>query len=211
MKEIKVKVYNFEGKEVGTEILDPILFNTKLNKELVQQVLVTQQANSREAIAHTKGRSEVRGGGKKPWKQKGTGRARHGSSRSPIWTGGGVTFGPIASRNFSKRINKKAKQKALAMVLTDKVVNNHLIVLESYNLPQAKTKLFKQILDKLPGKDKKKLIVTKGAEENIVLASKNLGEVSTINYGSLNIIDLLKNKYLFINKELLGRIKKHYL
>ena len=210
MKEIKVKIYNFEGKEVGDEILDPTLFNVDLNKELIQQVLIFQQANSRDVIAHTKGRSEVRGGGKKPWKQKGTGRARHGSTRSPIWIGGGITFGPTSSRNFSKKVNKKAKKKALAMVLTDKVVNNNLVVLESYNLPQPKTKLLKQALDKLPGKNKKKLLVTKNAEENVVLASKNLDKVKTINYGSLNIVDLLKNEYLFINKELLEKIKKHY-
>ncbi len=210
MKEIKVKIYNFEGKEVGDEILDPTLFNVDLNKELIQQVLVSQQANSRDVIAHTKGRAEVRGGGKKPWKQKGTGRARHGSSRSPIWIGGGITFGPTSSRNFSKKVNKKIKKKALAMVLTDKVVNNNLVILESYNLPQPKTKLLKQALDKLPGKNKKKLLVTKNAEENVVLASKNLNKVQTINYGSLNIIDLLKNEYLFINKELLEKVKKHY-
>ena len=210
MKEIKVKVYNFSGQEVGSEILDSFLFNTKLKKELVEEVLRAQQANSREAIAHTKGRAEVRGGGKKPWKQKGTGRARHGSSRSPIWTGGGVTFGPTASRNFRKRVNKKVKQKALAMVLTDKVAHNNFIILESYNLPQAKTKLLKQALDKLPGKSQKKLIVTRGGEENIVLASQNLEKVNTINYGSLNIRDLISNKYLFITKELLERVQKHY-
>jgi len=210
MKEIKVKVYNFEGQEVGNEALDSALFNTELNKELLQQVLIAQDANSREAIAHTKGRAEVRGGGKKPWKQKGTGRARHGSSRSPIWSGGGVTFGPTASRNFSKRVNKKVKRKALAMVLTDKAINNNLIVLESYDLPQAKTKTLKLALNKLPSKDQKQLIVTKGAEENIVTASQNLPKVNTINYASLNIRDLLKNQYLLITKELLERVKKHY-
>ncbi len=210
MKEIKVKVYNFEGQEVGNEALDSALFNTELNKELLQQVLIAQDANSREAIAHTKGRTEVRGGGKKPWKQKGTGRARHGSSRSPIWSGGGVTFGPTASRNFSKRVNKKVKRKALAMVLTDKAINNNLIVLESYDLPQAKTKTLKLALNKLPSKDQKQLIVTKGAEENIVTASQNLPKVNTINYASLNIRDLLKNQYLLITKELLERVKKHY-
>ena len=109
MADLKLKIYNFEGKEVGTETLDPKLFGVEINPVMVQQMVVAQQKNARAPIAHTKGRAEVRGGGKKPWRQKGTGRARHGSSRSPIWSGGGITFGPTSKRNFSVKINKKVK------------------------------------------------------------------------------------------------------
>ncbi|RJR10314.1 50S ribosomal protein L4 [Candidatus Parcubacteria bacterium] len=211
MADIKVKLYDFSGKEIGEEKLDPKLFGVKLNPEIIQEVVVAQQKNSREVIAHTKGRSEVRGGGKKPWRQKGTGRARHGSIRSPLWIGGGITFGPTRERNFSVKINKKLKQKALAMALSDKVANNKLVLLESYNLPEAKTKLLQGAFSKLPNKSKSTLVVTKSAEENIVRASKNLPKVDTINYGSLNLVDLIKKEYLVINKELLKKVSEHYI
>lgn len=211
MADIKVKLYDFQGKEAGTEILEPKLFGVEVNPEIIHEMVVAQQKNSRDVLAHTKGRSEVRGGGKKPWRQKGTGRARHGSIRSPLWIGGGITFGPSKNRNFSVKINKKTKQKALAMVLSDKVANDKLILLESYNLPEAKTKSLLSALSKFPSKDKSILIVTKNAEENIVKAAKNLPEVNTINYGSLNLVDLLKNEYLLINKELLKKVSEHYI
>ena len=210
MADLKLKVYNFEGKELGTQNLDPKLFGVEINPVVVQQMVVAQQKNAREPIAHTKGRSEVRGGGKKPWRQKGTGRARHGSSRSPIWTGGGITFGPTSSRNFSVKINKKVKAKALAMVLTDKVANDKVILLESYNLPDAKTKMLVAALDKLPVKDRSVLIATKSAEENIVTAAKNLPKVDTTYFGSFNVVDLLKYEYLVINKELLQKVTELY-
>ena len=174
-------------------------------------MVVAQQKNTRQAIAHTKGRAEVRGGGKKPWRQKGTGRARHGSSRSPIWSGGGITFGPTSKRNFSVKVNKKVKQKALAMVLTDKAAEKKIILLESYNLPEAKTKMLVTALDKLPVKDKSVLIATKSAEENIVTAAKNIPQVDTTYFGSFNIVDLLKYEYLVISKELLQKVTEHYL
>ncbi|MBT4124261.1 MAG: 50S ribosomal protein L4, partial [Candidatus Pacebacteria bacterium] len=160
---------------------------------------------------HTKGRAEVRGGGKKPWRQKGTGRARHGSIRSPLWIGGGITFGPTKLRNFSVKVNKKVKQKALAMVLSDKVANDKLVLVESYNMPEAKTKVLQTALAKLPTKNRPTLVVTKNAEENIVKASKNLPRVETINFGSLNLVDLMKKEYLVINKELLKKVSEHYI
>lgn len=211
MAEIKVKIYDFQGKELGTESLDKALFGVELKPQIVQEVIVSQQKNSREAIAHTKGRSEVRGGGKKPWRQKGTGRARHGSIRSPLWVGGGITFGPTKERNFSVKINKKAKRKALAMVLSDKVAHDKFVLVESYNLPEAKTKALATAFKKLPNKNKSTLVVTKNAEENIVRASQNLPKVKTINYGSLNLVDLMKSEYLLINKELLKKVSEHYL
>ena len=211
MADIKVKLYDFQGKETGEEILDPKLFGVEADPEIVHEMVVAQQKNSRDVLAHTKGRAEVRGGGKKPWRQKGTGRARHGSIRSPLWIGGGITFGPTKLRNFSVKVNKKVKQKALAMVLSDKVANDKLVLVESYNMPEAKTKVLQTALAKLPTKNRPTLVVTKNAEENIVRASKNLPRVETINFGSLNLVDLMKKEYLVINKELLKKVSEHYL
>ena len=211
MADIKVKLYDWQGKEVGVEALDPALFGVEVKPNLVHEVVVAHQKNTREAIAHTKGRSDVRGGGKKPWRQKGTGRARHGSIRSPLWIGGGITFGPTSSRNFGVKVNKKVKQKALAMVLSDKVANDKLVLVESYNMPEAKTKVLQTAFSKLPNKNRPTLVVTKNAEENIVRASKNLPRVETINFGSLNLVDLMKKEYLVINKELLKKVSEHYL
>jgi len=210
MADIKIKLYDLSGKSAGETVLDSAVFGVKVKPEVVQQVVVAQQKNSREVIAHTKGRAEVRGGGRKPWKQKGTGRARHGSIRSPLWVGGGVTFGPTSDRNFAVKINKKIKQQALVMVLSDKVANDHLIALVDYKLPEAKTKLLKKSLDLLPGKNKSTLIVTASAKDSIVLAAKNLPKVTTINYGSLNVVDLLNYDYLVISQELLKKVSEHY-
>ena len=211
MADIKVKLYDFQGKETGEEILDGALFGVAPDPELIYEMVTAQRKNSRDVLAHTKGRAEVRGGGKKPWKQKGTGRARHGSIRSPLRIGGGITFGPTKERNFSVKVNKKVKQKALAMILSDKVANNKLILLESYNLPEAKTKVLQTAFSNLPNKNKSTLVVTKNAQENIVRASQNLPKVATINFGSLNIVDLMKKEYLVINKELLKKVSEHYL
>jgi len=210
MADIKVKLYDWQGQELGQESLDSALFGVKVKPTLVHQVVTAQQKNAREVIAHTKGRAEVRGGGKKPWQQKGTGRARHGSIRSPLWIGGGITFGPTNMRNFAVRLNKKLKRKVLTMVLSDKVANNKLILVEAYNLSEIKTKLLQETLNKLPVKGKKTLIVTKSVEDKIVKSAQNLPRVNTINYASLNVLDLLKNEYLLMNKELLKKVSEHY-
>lgn len=210
MADLKVKLYDFAGKDLGTENLDPKLFGVAVKPGVVQEVFVAQTANSRQVLAHTKGRAEVRGGGKKPWKQKGTGRARHGSSRSPIWIGGGITFGPTNARNFSKQINKKTKKLALAMVLSDKFATDRLVLVDEYNLAESKTKLLKNSLDKLPNKNKSTLIVTKKTDQAVKLAAQNLPKIETIYYGSLNIVDLLKYDYLFLSKDLLTKLEKHY-
>lgn len=206
----KVKLYNFEGQEVGNVDLDASIFGVKINPTVVQQVAVAQSHNSRQIVAHTKDRSEVRGGGKKPWRQKGTGRARHGSSRSPIWSGGGITFGPNSERNYAVKVNKKQKKIAMRMVLTDKVAADSLIALQSYDLKDGKTKLLSQALQKLPVKNKSVLIVTKPADKNMILAAQNLPKVSTMHYGSLNIVDLMKYKYLMISQELINKVQDNY-
>ncbi|PWB38428.1 MAG: 50S ribosomal protein L4 [Parcubacteria group bacterium] len=211
MAEIKVKVYDWQGQEAGTEVLDPALFGVKVNPVLIQSAVLAQQKNSRQPIAHTKGRGDVRGGGKKPWKQKGTGRARHGSIRSPLWIGGGITFGPTAERNFAVKINKKARRQALLMILSDRVIDGKLILLEAYKLAEPKTKLLKQTLDKLPSKGKSTLIVTKVNDTAIVKSATNLPKVKTIYFGSLNVVDLLGSQYIILNKEIIEKIKEQYL
>src|SRR3989344_6504158 len=180
---MKVKLYNQLGEETGSvELLDAI-FNIPLNHDLVHQAIVTQMANSREILAHAKGRGEVRGGGKKPWRQKGTGRARHGSIRSPIWKGGGVTHGPLKEKIYSKKINKKAKRKALFMALSSKARDGQLAVLDLISLDEIKTKKMKEVFDKISSvlvgykKDKKKndsiLLVQPDSDKNLVRTSRN--------------------------------------
>ena len=142
----KASVYNLEGKEVRTQELPEALFNVEMNERLMQDVIVALNAGRRNAIAHTKTRGEVRGGGKKPWRQKGTGRARAGSSRSPIWRGGGITFGPRNTRNFTKLVNKKVRRKALKMALTDKAGNNAVKLVEGMHL-EGKTKQVSEFLN----------------------------------------------------------------
>ncbi len=209
MADIKAKLYNWQGEAIGEEKLLDKVFGVKVKAAVVQQAVVAQRANARQILAHTKDRSEVRGGGKKPWKQKGTGRARHGSIRSPLWVGGGVTFGPDAHRNYEQKINKKTKALALQMVLSDKAKHDHLIVMDDYNF-DGKTKILAAGIAKLPVAKKSVLIVTETAKDKIVLAAKNLAKVQTIHYASLNVVDLLSKEYLLLNKELLAKISEHY-
>lgn len=218
---MKVKLYNQSAEEVGSIELSDAIFNVPLNHDLVHQAVVIQFANSRKILAHTKGRGVVRGGGKKPWRQKGTGRARHGSIRSPIWKGGGVTHGPLKEKIYSKKINKKAKQKALFMALSSKARDGQLAVLESIFLSEIKTKKMKEIFDKISinlaghKKDKKKqdsiLLVQPDSNKNLVRAARNLSFVETIRADSLNVIDILENKYLVLLKDSVPIIEKTYL
>lgn len=208
---MKVKVYNQEGKEVEELELPEEVFGLKLNKDLVHQAVVAQMANARAVIAHTKDRSEVRGGGKKPWRQKGTGRARHGSIRSPIWRGGGVTFGPTKERNFSKKINKKMRQKALLMVLSSKAKDSELVVLDDLKLSSPKTKEMVGIMKNLEKtrKDIKRssLVALVKKDENVVKTVKNIPKMGAIGINSLNVVDVLKYKYLIMTKEGVNELK----
>ncbi|KKR02925.1 MAG: 50S ribosomal protein L4 [Parcubacteria group bacterium GW2011_GWF2_39_13b] len=208
---LRRKVYNQDGQEIEELELSEEIFGLKLNKDLIHQAVVAQMANSREAIAHVKDRSEVRGGGKKPWRQKGTGRARHGSIRSPIWRGGGVTFGPTKERNFSKKINKKMRQKALLMVLSSKAKDNELVILDDLKLNSPKTKEMAGIMKNLEKakKDIKRssLVVLVKKNENIVKAIKNIPKMGAIGINNLNVVDVLKYKYLIMNKEGINELK----
>jgi len=224
---MKTTIYNQEGKGIGTTILPKEIFDVKLNPDLVHQVVVSQMAIQRKVIAHTKMRAEVRGGGKKPWRQKGTGRARAGSIRSPIWRGGGVTFGPTTEKVFKKRIPKKMRRKALFMVLSAKAKENLLLVLDNLKIEKPKTKLMAEILNKLftraaakGGKeDLSSLTTKKGSglvvlprmDKNIIKAVNNIPRVSTVQAKDLNVLDLLCYKYIMIPKEAIKVIKETFL
>ncbi len=206
---LKTKLYNLEGKEIGQIELSERIFGVELNDDLVHQALVAQMSNARRAIADTKSRGEVRGGGRKPWRQKGTGRARHGSIRSPIWKGGGVVFGPTSERNFSKKINKKMKRRALFMVLSSKLRDNELVVVDNLKLGEVSTKKMKEILNSLPLKGRI-LISLAEKDENVFRSARNIPGVSMIASDSLNVADLLKNRTLVINKEGIRKIEETY-
>lgn len=206
----KAKVYNLSGEFVKDLELDSSVFAVKVSSDLVQLAVEAQEASSRQVLAHAKGRGDVRGGGKKPWKQKGTGRARHGSIRSPIWVGGGVTFGPTKERNFAKSINQKAKNKALKMVLSDKVNNDYLVLVDELVLKQPKTKILHEILLKLPSKNQKTLLVLDKKNEEILRAARNLPNVMAVSPTSLNVVDVLKYKYLLMPVKAIDKIVKHF-
>lgn len=213
---MKVKLYNQQGENIGQAELPAEVFGLKMNKDLVHQSITIQAANSRKVIAHTKDRSEVRGGGKKPWKQKGTGRARHGSIRSPLWRGGGITFGPTKERVFSQKISKKMKKKALLISLSSKVKDEELVLLDKLELTEAKTKkmaeLFKNLEEKI-GKDFSKgtLVVLAKSDRLIIRAGRNIPKVKILNANNLNILDVLSHKYLLMPQESVKVIEKTYL
>jgi len=211
-----VKVYNQKGEEVGKVKLPAEIFDVEMNKDLVQQAVAAQMANSRKVIAHTKDRSEVKGGGRKPWRQKGTGRARHGSIRSPIWKGGGVCFGPTKERVFAKKINKKMKRKALFMVLSSKVKDKEIVLLDKLELTEAKTKKMTEMINTLKEKikknlDKGTLIVLPKADQKISRAVNNIPKIKTIRADSLNVVDILSYQYFLMPKQAIKVIEKTYV
>lgn len=205
-----VKVYNLEGKAVGDLKLADDLFAVAANPALVHEAVVAQQASTRQPIAHTKDRSDVAGSGKKPWKQKGTGRARHGSRKSPIWVGGGVTFGPRNIRNFFKKMNKSARRKALAMVLSDKVANEKFVVVDDLKIAEAKTKLLSDALNKLPSAGKKTLVILEADNIPVARAARNIPKIETISSKSLNVVDLLNYDYLLAGQKSIETITQTY-
>ncbi|MFA6271831.1 MAG: 50S ribosomal protein L4 [Patescibacteria group bacterium] len=206
----KVAVYNQEGNTVGEIELPAQIFGVKINPELVQEAVVRQQANKRQVLAHTKGRSEVRGGGRKPWAQKGTGRARQGSIRSPLWIGGGITFGPTNERNFSKQMNRKAKKKALFMVLSDRAQDEKVVVVDTLKLPEIKTKVLVGIINKLPVKNSKTLVIVPETDKVITKSANNLPLVETCQADNLNIIQVMNAEYLLIAKDSITKMQKTY-
>ena len=208
---MKYEVLDQKGKKVGEESLPKEIFNKKLNTDLIYQVITSQMANKRRSIAHTKDRGEVRGGGRKPWRQKGLGRARHGSIRSPIWIGGGVTFGPRKEKNFEKKIPKKMKRSALFMLLSDKAKRKFLIILDQLKLEEAKTKKVVEIFDKLPSKKKKALLALPEIDKKIILAARNIPYIEVIQARDLNCLKLSSFKYLIMPKKSIEIISKTFL
>lgn len=202
------KIYNTQGKETGKLTLPTEVFDVPWNGDLVHQVVVAMQANARTNVAHAKDRSEVRGGGKKPWRQKGTGRARHGSIRSPIWIGGGAAHGPRKEKDYAKKINKKTKTKALFAVLSQKIRDGEVLFVDELNLEEKKTKTAKDILQKLSsvkgfeqlaGKKKNAaLITTATSEENTYKSFSNFNNIAIEEARNLNPLDLLQYKYVVI-------------
>lgn len=195
---MNTKVINQKGKEVGTMELPSELFEVMFKADVVQHALLAQRANARQTIAHTKGRGEVRGGGKKPWKQKGTGRARHASIRSPIWKGGGVAFGPTKERNFEQKINKKTFRKALAMVLSSKLNDGELTIMDRMTFTEPKTKEAVGIFKAMNLGRGKVLVVTPAKDRNAERAIRNLPNAAVISADSLNVHDLLQKKFLVV-------------
>lgn len=196
----KVKVYNKQGKESGDMSLQEEIFSIKTNKHLVHEVYIALEANTRQPWAHAKDRSEVRGGGKKPWQQKGTGRARHGSIRSPIWTGGGVTFGPLKTRNYKKKVNKKSARRALAMCLSEKLANDKLIIVDDLSA-SGKTKEMAEMRKSLPGYGKSTLIISENNNEALLLATRNIPRVHVQRAQDLNVADLLHHQFIITSKK----------
>ncbi|MFH0803894.1 MAG: 50S ribosomal protein L4 [Candidatus Tagabacteria bacterium] len=210
------KVYNQEGKETGKIKLPAEIFGLAWNPDLVHQIMIAMQANQRKGTAHAKTRAEVRGGGRKPWRQKGTGRARHGSIRSPIWRGGGVTFGPTKEKIYTQKINKKMKQKALLVALSQKARDNEILILDDLKLKAPKTKEAAAILknlskikgfEKLAGKKNTALILTKDKNEQLKRGFRNLPGVLFNEARNLNLLDALTYKYLIFPKEALKNLE----
>jgi large subunit ribosomal protein L4 len=203
-----VSVYNMEGAQVDTIELSDSIFAVPVNEHLVHLAVVAQLANKRQGTQSAKTRGEVRGGGRKPWRQKGTGHARQGSIRAPQWKGGGVVFAP-KPRDYSKKMNKKEKRAALKSVLSAKVAENKFIVLDQLTLPEIKTKQMKAVLDNL--KVTKALIVTKENDQVVIKSANNLPAVKTATTGTINVYDILKYDTMVVTREAVAAIEEVYV
>lgn len=206
---MKTDLYNKEAKVIGEVELPDRLFARSWNPDLVHQALKVQEANRRVPLAHAKGRGEVSGGGKKPWRQKGTGRARHGSTRSPIWVGGGVTHGPTAEKKFSLKLNQKMRQAAIFAILSERLKKGEVKIIESLSISQPKTKLLLEALTSFLG-DKPNILLILASPDNIPLATRNLKKVKALDPKSLNVYDLLRYKYIVVEKDAIPVIEAHY-
>ncbi|MSR85287.1 50S ribosomal protein L4 [Candidatus Uhrbacteria bacterium] len=205
----KLPVYNQEGKQIDDLALSDKMFGVKVDQALVHEVMVASRANARRTIASTKTKGEIRGGGKKPWKQKGTGRARQGSIRSPQWIGGGIVFGPDKERNFEVKINKKTKQKALFMALSDKVADQKLIIVDQFMTEPAKTKLMAAWLKKLPVQ-KTVLLVAPGSNPGLVRMVRNLQNVKCVTINSVGLLDVLTYRSIVFLKDAIPAFERLY-
>ena len=202
-----VSVYNMEGKEVGTLELNDAVFGVEVNEHLVHLAVVAQLANKRQGTQKAKTRSEVSGGGRKPWRQKGTGHARQGSTRSPQWKGGGIVFAPTP-RDYTIRLNKKEKRAALRSALTSRVQDNKFIVVDEFKFDEIKTKKFQNVMDNL--KVSKALVVLGDNDQNTVLSARNIAGVKTAQAGTINVYDILKYNTVVATKAAVASIEEVY-
>lgn len=202
-----VSVYNIEGKEVGSIELNDAVFGVEVNEHLVHMAVVNQLANNRQGTQSAKTRSEVSGGGRKPWRQKGTGHARQGSTRSPQWTGGGVVFAPVP-RDYSFKMNKKEKRAALKSALTSRVEENKFIVVDELNFDEIKTKKFQAVLNNL--NVNKALVVLEDGNKNVEISAKNIPDVKTARTNTINVYDILKYNTVIATKAVVAAIEEVY-
>ena len=202
-----VSVYNIEGKEVGSIELNDAVFGVEINEHLVHMAVVNQLANNRQGTKSAKTRSEVSGGGRKPWRQKGTGHARQGSTRAPQWTGGGIVFAP-KPRDYSFKMNKKEKKLALLSALTSKVADNKIVVLDEFKLDEIKTKKFAEVMNNL--KVSKALVVLEGENKNVVLSGRNIPTVKVSATNEINTYDVLKYDTLVVTKAAVEKLQEVY-
>lgn len=202
-----VSVYNMEGKEVGTIELNDAVFGVEVNEHLVHMAVVSQLANKRQGTQKAKTRSEVSGGGRKPWRQKGTGHARQGSTRAPQWTGGGVVFAPTP-REYTIKLNKKERRLALKSVLTAKVQENKFIVLDELKFDEIKTKNFQAVLNNL--NVNKAMVVINDNDKNVVMSAKNIPNVITAQTNTINVYDILKYNTMIVTKAAVETIQEVY-
>ena len=209
---MKTSVYNWKGEQISETNIPESVFMRPWNPDLVHEVLLAQAANRRKPIAHAKGRGEVRGGGKKPWRQKGTGRARHGSIRSPIWKGGGVAHGPMSNKIFSKKINKKAKQAAINSALSKKLADKELKVLDTLKINELKTKALNMALRGFFNSPKQSrlsvLLIPSKEEKNIFKTSANIPTVKATSVNSINIEDVIRYKNVLIDQAAISEFQK---
>lgn len=203
----RVAVYNMEGEQVGDIELKDEIFGVPVNEGLIHQAVVRYLANQRQGTVKTKTRGEVSGGGRKPWRQKGTGRARHGSIRSPIWVGGGTVFGP-QPRDYRQRMPKKARRAALRSALSGKVAAGELVVLDSLALAEPKTRRMAEVLENLNARGSSALFVTPEADRNVVLSVRNLPGVAAARAGDLNVYEVLVHEKVFVTKDAVAKIEE---
>ena len=201
-----VSVYNMEGKEVGTIELSDAVFGVQVNEHLVHMAVVQQLANNRQGTQKAKTRSEVSGGGRKPWRQKGTGHARQGSTRAPQWTGGGVVFAPVP-RDYTVKMNKKEKRAALKSALTSKVQDSKFIVLDELSFDEIKTKNFVEVLNNLKV-DKKAIVVMPEIDEKVIMSARNIPTVQTTLVNTLNVYDVMNGGTVIVTKDAVAKIEE---
>jgi len=207
---MKADLLNKKNEKIGTVELPEDIFGVEWKPDLVHQAVTVQVANRRRNLADTKDRSEVRGGGKKPWRQKGTGRARHGSIRSPLWKGGGVTFGPISETNYSRKINKKMKNLAVLSVFSKKLKDQEIKIVDDLNLEDHKTKNFASLVKNFVSGKESALFIPAKDNKHINMAARNIKKVGVLSSDSINIYDLLKYQKIILDQNAIEIITKHY-